>query len=66
MIVTIKKDNSVKRVTKGAYENFYKGLGYKIDKKGKEEAPKKQEFKKVIDIEPQGEPVKEEKVENKK
>lgn len=37
MVVTIKKDSDVKRVTKGAYENFYKGMGYTIEK-GKQES----------------------------
>lgn len=29
MIVTIKNGNNVKKVTEGAFENFYKGMGYK-------------------------------------
>lgn len=38
MIVTIKHDKDVKKVTKGAYENFYKNMGYEIvnEKKPKE------------------------------
>lgn len=52
MIVTIKKDNDIKKVTNGAYENFYKALGYTIDKKVKDEKPKDVEVKKVVDVEP--------------
>lgn len=29
MIVTIKNGNNVKKVTEGAFENFYKSMGYK-------------------------------------
>ena len=29
-MIKIRKDNVEKTVTKGAYENFYKGLGFKI------------------------------------
>lgn len=52
MIVTIKKDNDIKKVTKGAYENFYKDAGYTIEKNVKEEKPKSVEVKKVVDVEP--------------
>lgn len=54
-MVTIKKDNDIKKVTKGAYENFYKDLGYKLEKKLKDEKPKGFEFKKTVDIEPKKE-----------
>ncbi len=33
MVVRIEKDNIQKTVTKGAYEEFYKDLGFKIIKK---------------------------------
>ena len=38
MIVTIKKGENVKKVTKGAYDNLYRSLGFEIlnEKKPKE------------------------------
>lgn len=39
MIVTIKKDKDMKKVTKGAYDNLYKGMGYTLVNKKQEPKP---------------------------
>lgn len=39
MIVTIKKDKNMKKVTKGAYDNLYKGMGYTIVNQKQESKP---------------------------
>lgn len=38
-MIKIYKDNNIKTVTKGAYETFYKSLGYKIIIENAQEKP---------------------------
>jgi hypothetical protein len=46
-MITIYKDKDVKKVTKGAYNTFYKPLGYNVVIEAVTEEPKKSE---VIDL----------------
>ncbi len=39
-MIRIYKDNDIKEVTRGAYKNFYKPLGYNIIIESRTEAPK--------------------------
>ncbi len=44
-MITIRKDNTTKTVTRGAYESFYKPFGYTVEKSVKKEPVKVQEIK---------------------
>ena len=44
-MITIRKDNTTKTVTRGAYESFYKPLGYTVKNSVKKEPVKVQEIK---------------------
>ena len=44
-MITIRKDNTIKTVTRGAYESFYKPLGYTVERSVKKEPVKVQEVK---------------------
>lgn len=44
-MITIRKDNTIKTVTRGAYESFYKPLGYTVERSVKKELVKVQEIK---------------------
>ena len=44
-MITIRKDNTIKTVTRGAYESFYKPLGYTVERSVKKESVKVQEVK---------------------
>lgn len=55
MIVTIKKGENVKKVTKGAYDNLYRSLGFEIlnEKKPKEVKEVKEVKETVISEKPE-------------
>lgn len=44
-MITVRKDNTIKTVTRGAYESFYKPLGYTVENSVKKEPVKVQETK---------------------
>ena len=44
-MIKIRKDNTIKMVTRGAYESFYKPLGYTVENSAKKEPTKVQEIK---------------------
>jgi hypothetical protein len=49
-MIKIVKDKVEKNVTKGAYENFYKPLGYTIVNDGNKELKKEVEIKEEVEI----------------